>query len=386
MFCPRCGKEIKPESRFCVYCGAPVTQASPPVPPAQPPSQPPPSAAYQQPAMPPQAGAAPAPPAGGAPHQAQQITPQQKRSAVLWLLVIIGVIVVSVLVLIVLFLIAHQGTKKGAAQNDTTAEETLEAEAREAEKVVRAFYDALVKKDVDKLLGLMEPQLVTELRESLGSDFKRKLAEYYFSTVPQGTKVEIREMETEVEGDRATVTITEGTLYYPDAGGGGSSVEASESGLEPLQLVKTEGKWYLTSETLADLGISVEDIQSYFSGEELAGDEHGGDEELSDLDTGEGESGGSDLTDGQEQWPLDMEVTLPIDSEQEAVAQVMKDPFVRDFYLTAPNSRVEVDDQGDHYLVHVFEVVQDSPTTSHTATCGWYAVEKDTGAVHNVVF
>ncbi|MDE1175143.1 MAG: PspC domain-containing protein [Edaphobacter sp.] len=33
MFCPRCGKQLDPSSRFCAACGAPVGAAPPPPPP-----------------------------------------------------------------------------------------------------------------------------------------------------------------------------------------------------------------------------------------------------------------------------------------------------------------------------------------------------------------
>lgn len=45
------------------------------------------------------------------------------------------------------------------------------------------------------------------------------------------------------------------------------------------------------------------------------------------------------------------------------------------------NAEIEVEDLGEDWFVHVFETVEDGGGISHTATFGWYTVNKKTGAV-----
>lgn len=275
MFCPRCGREIRAESRFCAYCGAPIASVSQPepsiqhspsegyAPPQQVPAAPvttaaPGTDAYPQ-AAPPVASpplypqAAPPMPGPEAYRQTThatagpqaygreaQVTPEQKRSAILWLLVIIGVIVISVIVLIVLFLIA----KGGGKSSGQAAKPAVEASAETGSK--------------------------------------------------------------EMEADAETGTNTAGEEEQQVAKGA-------------LDETRTE------------------------------------------------------------------KVVLPVDSEEEAVALVMRDPYVRDWYANSPNAQVEASDEGDHYMVHVFQVVQNDPSGGHAATYGWYTVDKLTGEVTDML-
>lgn len=365
MFCGNCGKEIKQGAKFCVYCGTPVPAAFPPgvgwgtPPPAgrvAPPSPPGPGSAASAhghgPARP------PAPP-----------TPQQNKSALIWLLVIVGIAVISIIVLIVLFLIASEGTKKGRGLEGTVAGGSSEEDAREAEATVRSFSQALAAGDVDALIEAMEPDYVAAVENALGRDYREMLSEYYHHVLFWNLELEVGESDVEVSGDRATVTVVEGALSHANDGET-IGVDASEGGTEPLRLVKRGGKWYITSETLARLGLSIEDLIAYFGGADSTGGQ---------AENGEG------LADSEGDWPLDMEVSLPVDSEEEAVALVLQDPVVLDFYLTAPNAQIEVTDEGSFYLVHVFEVVMHSATEGHNATCGWYSVDKQTGVVDNYI-
>lgn len=41
----------------------------------------------------------------------------------------------------------------------------------------------------------------------------------------------------------------------------------------------------------------------------------------------------------------------------------------------------EVEDSEEEWLVHIFEIVSDGGATSHTATFGWYRVNKKTGEI-----
>jgi len=40
---------------------------------------------------------------------------------------------------------------------------------------------------------------------------------------------------------------------------------------------------------------------------------------------------------------------------------------------------IEIEDGGEVWNVHVFEIVKESDGSSHTATFGWYSVNKKTG-------
>lgn len=63
-------------------------------------------------------------------------------------------------------------------------------------------------------------------------------------------------------------------------------------------------------------------------------------------------------------------------------AQAVK--LVKDkYYPKAPSQLIiEVEDsEGTIYLVHAYEIVVDDPETAHTATWGWYHVDKKTGKV-----
>jgi len=268
--------------------------------------------------------------------------------------------VAVVLVLVLVFVVFKGGADKGP------------------EKVVENFFRALEKKDMGMLLDVMEPDFVDELEEAFSKDYQDVLEEYLFSYVPDDLKVDIRKMDTKIEGDRAEVTILEGTMTYTDEYGDKVSEEASRSDMDSLELVKIKGKWYLSSEALADMGLAIEDIEDFLREEEG---------ELDDYTDYEDESGYEDYTDYEDEWPEETGVTLPVDSEGEAIELVlMLYPDLNDWYLATPESQVEVFDEGDSYQVHFFEYVEDDVTGGHTATYGWYAVDKETGEVFEIVY
>lgn len=343
MFCKQCGKEIPPDSEFCGYCGA-ATGAAAPVgmPPPLPPPLPP--QGYQQAAPPP-----------GTYQQATPYAPPPKRSALPWIMGILGVAVVVAVVLVLVLVVFKGGADTGGP-----------------EKVVENFYKALEKKDVSMLLDVMEPDFVDELKEALGKDYEDILEEYIFGQVPDDLKVDIRKMDTKIKGDRAEVTVLEGTMTYTDEDGDRVSEEASESDMDSLELVKIKGRWFLTSESLADMGVDIEDIENY-----LREKEEGLEDDISDYE---------DYTDYEDEWPDESETTLPVDSEEEALDYVfLQFREAYDWYLTTENAQVEVTDEGDSYQVHLFEYVEDY-SGGHTATYGWYAVDKETGEVFEMTY
>ena len=48
-------------------------------------------------------------------------------------------------------------------------------------------------------------------------------------------------------------------------------------------------------------------------------------------------------------------------------------------------SIIEVDHiEGNNYVVHAYEIIQDDEKTWHTATAGWYYVDMHTGKIEGI--
>lgn len=76
----------------------------------------------------------------------------------------------------------------------------------------------------------------------------------------------------------------------------------------------------------------------------------------------------------QEQQPITI-------SESKAILLV-KDMFKTYGYVPKV---IEVDHrEGDNYVVHVYEIIQDDEKTCHTATIGWYYVDMYTGEIKSI--
>jgi len=74
-------------------------------------------------------------------------------------------------------------------------------------------------------------------------------------------------------------------------------------------------------------------------------------------------------------------------TEQGAVDRVMQMPEVKAFFRDVSKSKIAkpaIDfdrKEGDAYVIHVYEVVNDGPDNSHTATKNWYYVNIKTGKI-----
>jgi len=58
----------------------------------------------------------------------------------------------------------------------------------------------------------------------------------------------------EIDSDEAEVTIVEGTMSYTDEYGDKVTEDAAEADMDAFGLVKIGGKWYLSEDTLIEMG------------------------------------------------------------------------------------------------------------------------------------
>ncbi len=91
----------------------------------------------------------------------------------------------------------------------------------------------------------------------------------------------------------------------------------------------------------------------------------------------------TDSVDGNIRTPGAAKVEPLIDKDQarlkvENRVEVQKYKF--DLVKLGSEAQVEIEDLGDEWNVHVFEIVKQGDS-SHTATFGWYRVDKKTGKV-----
>jgi len=258
--------------------------------------------------------------------------------------------VAAVLVLVLVVFKGEKGTE-GAGED-------ISGPAR----VVADFYESMEKKDVDMLLGTMEPRFREELESVLGRDYRDLMSRYFMKGIPSDLRVEIREIDTRVKGDWAEVTVVEGTMSYTAENGETVREEASEADIPIFELIRQEGKWYISYSCLEELGFDLRSLKGLLEG-----------------GTEGGESG------DQESGDLAGEVELPVDSEDEVITVLLLDEEIREWYMNAENPGYEIFDNGDHYLVHLFDSSEESGA-GESVPFGDYAVEKESGQVYKVVY
>jgi len=351
MYCNECGKEIADNSEFCGHCGAALGAAAAQA--GQPPAPPGPQAYV--PPSPPAGAVPPAPP--GPPVQAGPYAPSPRKSPLPWILGGIGVLAVIAIVLVLVFVV-FGGDDKTTTSGDNGG-------ASNPEQVVETFYRAMEKQDVDMLLGTIEPSFRAELEEALGDDLERFFEDYFFMAFPEDLKVDIEKMETEIDGDTAVVTVVEGTMTYTDEYGDKVTDEASEDEVEPTQLVKVDGKWYLSGEYLRDSGVDPDELKDL----DLDGSEDG--------DTSGEDGTSTDTTIGDD---IAVEVILPIDSKEEAFSALLEDPYVAQWYAESFYPFYSVEEQDDRYVLFLFE----QPYAGEQTPYGWFGVDKETGETYEI--
>ncbi|MDY6795729.1 MAG: zinc ribbon domain-containing protein [Actinomycetota bacterium] len=324
MICPRCGKNLTESSEFCTYCGAMV--------------EPPPGGGerIEQTPTPPQDQPPPTagvtPPSGAPPS-----APKPKRSTLPWILGGIGLAIVVTVALVLIFVVFGGETNTSGP-----------------ELVVENFYKSLEMKNVDLMLETMDPDFVAQIEAQLGPDYRELLDTYFMPFFPDDLTVDITGFDTKMEGDRAEVKIVEGAMSYTDEYGDKVTESASEGDLLALELVKLGDSWYLSTKTLEE--------NFNFDISQLEG-----------VDEGNGYEDGGDT------------ITLPVDNEDEILTLVLDIPEVMDWFLEVESPQYEISDENTSFVVHLFEYVEGgSDLPGHTATFGWYAVDKETGEVFEV--
>lgn len=356
MFCANCGKEIPDDSEFCGFCGASSVAATdaaattlaaavpqgPPPPPPSPPSPP----AYEPPPPPPPPGGT-TPPMGTGVPPAQYGPQPPKKSPLPWILGILGVLVVGGIV--VVLLLGFAVGPKWFVSEDNGGNGGNGKTADNPEQTVEAFFESLEKQDAKMLIGTMPPDFVDGIKEALGEDYLALMDEYFFSYFPEDLEIDIEKMESEIDGDTAEVTILEGTMSYTDEYGDEVVEDAADADMEAFELIKVDGKWYLSEDTLIEMGFDFTDLE---------------DDGTSDGDT----------TDGGDDTGL---VELPVDTEDEVLTLLMDDEAIWDWYMETDLPQYEINDQGTDWFVYLYEV----DSSGNQIPFATYVVEKETGEI-----
>lgn len=351
MYCSECGKEIADNSEFCGHCGAALGSATAQA--GQPPTPPGPQA-YAPP--PPPAGAVPpAPP--GPPMQAGPYAPPPRKSVLPWVLGGIGILAVIAIVLVLVFVVF--------GGDDATTTSGDNGDVSGPEEVVKKFFKGMEKQDADLLLSTFEPSFRKELKKALGDNYETFFEDYFFAAYPDSLKVEIRKMETEIDGDTAIVTVVDGTMSYTDEYGDKVTEEASEGEVDPVTLVRVDGKWYLSGEAAKEAGFDPDDLKDL----DLDGSEDG--------DTSGEDGTSTDTTTGDDSM---VEVILPIDSKEEAFSALLEDPYVAQWYAESLYPFYSAEEQDDRYVLFLFE----QPYGYDQTPFGWFGVDKETGETYEI--
>jgi hypothetical protein len=233
--CPSCGSQVKEGASFCTSCGAAMaTPQEAPAPPPGPPAQ------QAQPPVPPAQGAVPPPPGTGpempvAPMPAAAPVATSKRGKAPIIIGIIGgILVVAGIVVLVLWLAVWRGGGEGGSGDPIAL----------AEK----YISSLEKGDADAYFECFEPDFFTagngSMLEDMGIDVKEmitaslEMADFNFDSYALELKSE--------KGNEATVVTTSGNMTV-SVMGYDQEIDLADDPLV-FEMVKKDGKWYLTGD------------------------------------------------------------------------------------------------------------------------------------------
>jgi len=281
-----------------------------------------------------------------------QYGPPAKKSPLPWILGILGVVVV-VGVVVVLLLGFAVGPKWFAGDEDGGNGGGQVTDTSGPEKVVETFFAAMEKQDARMMIGTMEPDFVAQLEDIFGAEYIDLFDQYFFAYFPEDLEVTIKKMDSEVSGDTAEVTIVEGTMAYTDEYGDKVTEEAADADMDAFELVKVDGKWYISENTLIDMGFDFSDLEG-----------------LEDMDIDD------EFSDGD----YETLVELPIDSEDEALTVVFEDATIWEWYMDTDGAYFDVTDENTSYVVYFYEITGDGTEVPY----GYFAVDKETGEMSEV--
>ncbi len=227
MFCTVCGKALREGDAFCGSCGTRVESVAVSGGSAAEAADKPMYPSRQAPSFPP-----PQPAASG-------------RSALLWVLAGVGLLLAAGLAVTLILLL--RGSK---------------SEVGEVERVMRDYARALERKDAGLLAEVMEPDFRDELGKTVGRDWRKVIEDYIFTEIPDDLNINVKSTEVEIKGDRATLLVLEGTMTYTDESGEKVTERAEDSDVQEMEMVKVDGKWYLSGGWLRDNGYDPEKLAS----------------------------------------------------------------------------------------------------------------------------
>lgn len=236
--CTSCGSPIAEGLAFCGKCGQTVGPGA--VAPAAPPTPPTPPAAMAAPVVPPQPQyqAPPAPygqPAyvSGPSYPPGAWRQPRKSKKGLWMGLAAALVVIAVAAILIFVVFWGQLSGGGGP-----------------EQTVQKLFSAMENKDVDAFIDVMAPGALDDLMGgvTIDEDVKATLAAELFTY--KSMKFEDVTMNSEIDGDQATVTITGGSLTTVDENGDSTTEDVLDSDTPgEVGLVRVDGKWYLDPST-----------------------------------------------------------------------------------------------------------------------------------------
>ncbi|MDD5668117.1 MAG: hypothetical protein PHS26_12540 [Actinomycetota bacterium] len=252
----------------------------------------------------------------------------------------LGLAAVVAIVLVLVFVVFG-----GPSSADVTA----------AEEVARNFLSSWEDKDADLFASTLDPSFRAELEAAL-DDYYGIFFEYFFESVPDDLEIDIRKMDTRIDGDGAEVEFTDGTVTYTGEDGEKVSEEAADTDMSYVRLQKVDGEWYLAADFLEEVGFDLDELASL-----------------------------RDLLVSMEDWETvedsyKVDIILPIDSQEEAFSALLEVPELASWFWESFYSAYNVTDEGDAYVIYLFE----QPYSGDATPYGWYAVDKATGAVTRI--
>jgi len=213
MFCSRCGREMPEGSAFCGFCGAEAAGGSA------------------------ESGQGGPVPSGSMQLAALQQAPRGGRRALFWVLGVAALLLAAGLAVVLALVLRGGG-----------------GEAAKVEEVARDYARVLEMKDVDLLAEIMEPDFLDRLEEEVGRDWKEVVEENIFDMIPEDLRIEIAETEVSIKGNRATLRVIKGTMTYTDETGEKVTERAEDIEVEDMEMVRVNGRWYLSGEWLEEQG------------------------------------------------------------------------------------------------------------------------------------